>query len=347
MKGMKSKKLQKTKRFFVTIADWLIRISPIVAIIIFVWIQNNMIVNREFVYSISNLPKSFVGYTVVHVSDIANSDLDVVKKVKKADPDAILVTGGYNDVNGKNSNSVKTMQSLAKVAPVYYILNTNDTEFNVEGNNIKNITNEKISVSPRNISVEDFIKRNYGRGIIRKAKNKDEEAIAYFNYTKEALANTMGETIDIMGLDLYNGENGRFEAKDKTLELIANDLNRLSILLNGNINNVDKICETDLDIMLFGGTFGTNVASSQYTKGVYGNHGTQLLVSGGIGKPMKHYRFMNFPEIQVITLSDGTISEMNPLEKFIALFWDDVGTIFDADGGFKPYKQHYGKEYKN
>ena len=57
-------------------------------------------------------------------------------------------------------------------------------------------------------------------------------------------------------------------------------------------------------------------------------------------------RIFNFPEIQCITLSDGTIANKNPLEKFIAMFWDDVGTVFDNDGGFKVHT-FKGDELKN
>ena len=118
----------------------------------------------------------------------------------------------------------------------------------------------------------------------------------------------------------------------------------ISILLNGNINNIDSICETHVDMVLFGSTFGEDALSNGYKKGTYGNNGTQLFVSGGIGEHKKFIRLFNFPEVQIITLSDGTITNKNPLDKIMTKLIPDVGTIFDNDGGFNQYNFEYGED---
>ncbi|MBO5388656.1 MAG: hypothetical protein J6A59_11030, partial [Lachnospiraceae bacterium] len=62
--------------------------------------------------------------------------------------------------------------------------------------------------------------------------------------------------------------------------------------------------------------------------------GTTLLVSNGV-----HGKEPN--SIHSITLSDGSVSEKNLLEKFLGLFISDVDTIFENDGGFKDYRYEY------
>ena len=68
-----------------------------------------------------------------------------------------------------------------------------------------------------------------------------------------------------------------------------------------------------------------------------------MSLSGGIGNFDKT-RFLNMPEVVLITLSDGTIVEQNPLEKFIGQFINNVPTKFDNDEGFKRYVKEYNSE---
>ena len=144
-------------------------------------------------------------------------------------------------------------------------------------------------------------------------------------------------------------------ARQKTFELIGTDPKKLTMLLNGNKDLIDEICRyTNTDMMFVGGTLGANGniglldkiygSTNRITKGVYGNRGTEVFVSGGVGTRHGSNRIMNFPEVSVITLSDGTIKDTNPLEKFISKFIPDVGTIFDNDGGFKKYTYKYNNE---
>lgn len=347
MSRLKHQRMRRGTKLSVIIGEWLIKLTPIILIVAFIWSQNNLLINKEYVYKISDLPKSFVGYKVVHISDISNSNIDIAKKVKKAKPDVIVISGGYSDSKGAYSNSVKEINKLAKIAPVYYIYNKEDTDGVLANANATNLTDTTVQLSPNQVDVKTFIENNYGKGIIEKANSGDEKSIQYVEYVTEELKNTANSTIDICGLGLYDYEKGIYDAFDKTLELIGTDASRLSILLNGNIDNLDEICRSDVDVVMFGGTFGTNLISDRYTKGLYGNHGTQLVVSGGVGKHDGVRRMLNFPEIQTLVLSDGTIDSRNPLEKFIGTFFSDVGTIFDNDGGFSEYTYHYGEGVEN
>lgn len=343
-------KHKRMKRFKVkdNIINIILKVIPILLIVWFIWAQYGLLINKNFIYSTSDLPKSFTGYKIVHISDICNTSINIESKVKKQNPDIIVVSGGYSDKNGDYSKSVKIVNKLTQIAPVYYIYNSEDTIDILASTNATNITDMTVQLSPKQQDVKTFIENNYGKAIIDKYNKGDSEAVDYINYVTEELSNTSNSTIDLCGLGLYNYDNGIYDAKNKTYELIGTDATRLSILLNGNINNLDEICKTDVDVIMFGGTFGTELISLDYTKGLYGNHGTSLFVSGGVGNHLGITRLLNFPEIQTITLSDGTITDKNPLEDFIGIFLKDVGTIFDNDGGFSSYKRSYENgEIKN
>lgn len=342
MTRLHPRRMRKHDKISAKLFDLLIRIIPIALIVWFIWAQNNQLITKEYIYTAADLPKSFVGYNIVHISDICNSNINIEKAVKKAEPNIIVVSGGYSDSTGNSGATANVINRLSNIAPVYYIYNYEDAGNELSNTSANNLVDLSVELLPENKDVTTFIKDNYGEDIIEQANEGNEEAQAYIQYVTEALTETANQTITLAGLSNYNIDDGAYEAYLKTIELIGTDANKLSILLNGNVKNLDEICVSDTDMIFMGGTFGTNFISSEYKKGIYGNHGTQIFVSGGVGKHDGVFRVMNFPEIQCITLSDGTIRDINPLEKFIGKFLPDVGNIFENDGGFSQYTQYYG-----
>lgn len=314
---------------------WVLRILFVAAIVAFIWAQNNLVISHKIVYADKNIPKALVGFNLVQVSDISNSALDVASRVKGLSPDAIVVTGGYSDADGNYQNSVNTINKLADIAPVYYIYSCDDHEDYLANSKGTNITNQAIELHPQQLDAQAFIKKNYGDNIIKKSAKQDEDAMKYMEYVSNALAETSDSTISIYGLDKYDSDNGVYEAEQKNYELLLSNEADYKIALVGNIGIVDKLSQSTVNMIMFGGTYGTNRISEKYTSGMYAENGTQIVVSSGIGRNGKQLRFMNFPSVQCITFSDGTIQQENPLEKFISMFIKDVGTIYDNDGGFQ------------
>jgi predicted MPP superfamily phosphohydrolase len=338
---LKSKRMKRGTHKLDTIITIMMWVVPILIVAWLLWAQNNLLITKNFIYGDTNLPKSFVGYKIVHIADICNSSIDIASQVKKADPDIIVLSGGYQDKNGGTSNTISTVNKLTQIAPVYYIYSTNDTTQCLSNTAATNITNIEIKLNAPSNSVQTFIENAYGKDIIKKANKGDEESLQYMEYVAEMLNETAGAQIAIMGLDTYVYENGSVSAVNKLYELESETEGLRRFLLLGNFNYLETLSNTNVNTIFFGGTYGTNNISDKYSKGTYGLNGAQLFVSGGVGTNGTIKRIFNFPEIQCITLSDGTITENNPLENFIALFYNDVGTIFDNDGGFKNYTYSY------
>lgn len=364
---LKSRHLKRTTAFD-NIGIWIARFIPIALIIFFFWAQSHLILTNTYVLTAKDLPKSFIGYKIMHVGDIANSTNDVYSIADNEKPDIILITGGYTDDNGKSNNTVKTINKLCKVAPVYYILNADDNGNDVlAGTNAINITDKRIEVQSVFASADDLIKfneshKNFSEETVAKLRDEDNmikqqresrnnsEAAGTLdsvtNKSNNEIENSIiedinasiaaGDTIYIAGVGMYDEENGHLAARDKVFELIGNDSSKQTILLNGNIKNLDEISRhTNTDIILMSGTLGTNRLHESYTKGMYGNYNAQVFFTGGIGEREGYTRMINLPETQIIILSDGLITERNPLSEFIHKFIPDVGTIFDSDGGIK------------
>lgn len=313
---------------------------PIVSIIWLIWAQNNLVTTEEIIFKVDELPKSFVGYKIVHISDLCNSSLDIIDDVKELNPDIIILSGGYTDSKGKSSNTVSQVKKLCKIADVYYVYNSTDKDV-LKDTDAINLTDKNVILKTEEIKVEKFIKEVYGEDILEKAEKKDKEALEYIAYITEALLKSRNATINLIGIGNYEGENGKSDALDFVNSKLESNNSEYTIGITGNLSNVEEIAKSELDMIFSSGTFGTNLLSNDYTKGTYGIKGTQLFLTAGIGKHKDITRIFNFPQIQCIVLSDGSIENKNPLEKFIGLFVDDVGTIFDNDGGFQEYKYEY------
>ena len=329
--------LNKARNHVITI---ILRIIVIVALILLVWSQNHLVVTRNYVYADSDLPKSFVGYRVLHISDICNTSNNITLAAKKAKPDIIILSGGYQDSKGNYSRTVDIVNKLCNIAPVYYIYNTNDTSDCLSVTSATNITDLKIDLSSDINDATALIEKAYGKKIINKANKGNEDAIQYIQYVSDELANNQYSTIELCGIN--NMSNQSYEdIQRQSYNLTGGDSNSFVIMANGNLANLDALCSTNIDMMLVGGTFGKSSDVASCSKGPYSYLGTQLFVSGGCGN-YNSKRIANVPEIQVITLSDGTIKQSSPIEKFFDLFIDDVGTIYDNDGGFTEYEYKYG-----
>lgn len=343
MRGLKShnRTLQKTKE---KVIITFFRVLVVVALLTAIWAQNNYVMTRKFVYSTEDLPKSFTGYRILHISDICNTSNNIVGHAKKAKPDIILLSGGYADKSGNCNRTVDVVNKLCNIAPVYYIYNTNDTTDCLSETSAVNVTDTSVDVGPCVSDATALVKKAYGDKIIKKANKGDEDAVQYLQYITDELKDENNPVLRVCGIDNMQGKSAK-ELQAKSYKITGSDDTGLTIMLNGNLANIDNLCARNVDIMCVGGTFGKSSDVASCSKGAYSDNGTQLFVSGGCGN-LTDKRIANLPEMQLIILSDGTIKQTNPIESFLDMIIGDVGTIYDNDGGFTSYTYQYGAEEK-
>ena len=189
MAKLKSKKMRNSN-FGDTVTTFFLWFIPIVIIVYFIWAQNNYITVSMNTFESESMPKKFVGYSIVQVSDLDNSSKvsKVVSKTKELKPDIIVLTGGYYDKNGNCNNSVKTVTELAKIAPTYYVTSPDDKEDCLASTGAINASNTLVRIEPEQLTAEQFIKKNYGDDIINKAKSGDKKSSEYVKYIEEELS---------------------------------------------------------------------------------------------------------------------------------------------------------------
>lgn len=298
----------------------LILFAIILIILLFIFV--NVILN--FTYFVNNykvktskIPNKFDGYKIVQLSDVHSirneQKLNILlKKVEKQKPNIIVLTGdlidsgyyidSYNRILANKLDekcdklTLDFTKKLVKIAPTYYIYGNHEMVLldDVENNEFKN-------------SLVDI-----GVDII----NNENRTI-----------NIDGETINLAGIQdpstLY--KDSRFEAcnsskerVEKELEIVSESLdnNKFSILLSHRPEYFDLYSKYKFDLILAGHAHGGQIrvpiigglyAPNQgwfpkYTKGVYKNENSKMIVSAGLGNSIAPIRIFDPFEILVINL---------------------------------------------
>lgn len=304
---------------------WFGKVFPklllVLIIVILVWAQNNLLININYICEEANLPSSFTGYKITHISDLHNTNLNVKWVVEKADPDVIVVTGGFADDDGNVDNSIRILNQLSEIAPTYYIYNTDDEQGSVSQSKATDITNDSVELHNEGLSTEEFIKKNYGKGLITEADRGIDSSVNKLKELEDNYNESLNDTIILAGIPNDIDENN---ASTKVYSLIGNDSNKFTLALLGNFDLLNSITKTNLKGLFIGGTMGTDRKSDEFKKGIYDLNGTSLYITGGVGTFDNVDRIFNFPEVQTIVLSDGTLEIKTPLDKFFDRIFNTI-----------------------
>lgn len=326
------------------------RVITIICLIVFVGLfiiaQNNLIIPKQYIFQSDKIPKVFVGYKILHISDIVNSPGMVLNTANMAEPDLVIISGNLSDSNGNFENSVKLIEKLSSKVTTLYTLGEYDQ--NAKDSIQSEITNKTsaifiedmaLDIEAPTVNADEFISEFIGGKFIRLAESGDTDAKSYIDYTKASLNESADSKIVITGLPVMESST---DFIDKTYSVANLDRSLFQVLVLNQTQYAQSISKTDMDVILSGNTFGTDSLQVGLSKGNYSLNGATVFVSGGIGKnPETNGRIFNFPEVSIITLSDGTIKDENPLEKLLGYFIDDVKTRFDGDNGFTVYRKDY------
>ncbi len=267
----------------------------ILIIVLFIGWQNNHIVIREISYKNPKIPNDFREYKIVHISDLHNKEFGknqkrLLKKVEKASPDIIVITGDLIDRRRYNlDTAIELIEGGMKIAPIYYVSGNHEAWSGKY---------EEIKDNLSDLGVEILDDRK-----IELIKN--------------------GGKIEILGLadpafftKTYREEN-KLSKLEKNLKDMSDD-SIFQILLCHRPELFDIYIDENIDLIFsghaHGGQFripflGGLLAPGQgffpkYTSGIYREGKSSLLVSRGLGNSIVPIRIFNRPEIIVLTLEN-------------------------------------------
>lgn len=272
----------------------LISICSIVLLFVFFIWQNNSIIVNNIEFKNSSLPEAFIGYRILHISDLHNKEFgsqqrDLLKKIKNINPDVIFITGDLIDANNINIDvAMDLIDNAIKIAPLFYI----------SGNH------EAWS----------------GSYEILKAALESSGVLVLENQREQIFYNN--EYMDVIGLvDKSFNESEWLVYGDKKEESILNSLtsnsSNFKILLSHRPELFDTYIKSNVELVFsghaHGGQFripfiGGIVAPDQgffpkLTEGIHTSNNTSMIISRGLGNSIIPIRVFNRPELIVVTLS--------------------------------------------
>ncbi|MBQ8526868.1 MAG: metallophosphoesterase [Lachnospiraceae bacterium] len=275
-------------------------------IVFFCYFENNVITVSEFIVSDKKIPQSFDGVVIAHVSDLHNkmfgdNQSRLVGKIKEWNPDLIVITGDLIDSNRPDvEKGLALVREAVKIAPVYFVTGNHDNW------------------------LSDTDTFELFRGL------EDSGAVVLKDEKRKLVFGKNEEYITLIGLDddtlcaksdlrkaLDSLIRSDMQSADQHADKISEEVQRpFVIMLAHQPQLLPVYSEYDIDLVLsghaHGGQFripfiGGFVAPDQgflpkYTKGMYEENNTKMIVSAGLGNSVVPQRLLNRPELVKITL---------------------------------------------
>lgn len=257
----------------------------------FCYWQNNSLTVSHYDYTNEKIPTEFKDYKIIQISDLHNKSFGdeqkrLVKRIKRENPDIIVITGDIADNEGKFQPGLDLVNGLISDFPIYYVpgnhesylKNYGDLTKQLEEAGVQILDNKSITITKDN---KEFILTGVNDPSFYYSESSDDEQIM-----STLLANHTDQT------------------------------NQFEILLSHRPELIKQYAEANVDLTFSGHAHGGQVrlpivggliAPNQglfpeYTGGTYQSEDSTLVVSRGLGNSIIPLRIFNRPDVVSLTL---------------------------------------------
>jgi predicted MPP superfamily phosphohydrolase len=269
----------------------------LIVIFLFLYIQNNLIAVTKIELPLKNLPQGFNGYRIVQISDLQNkvfgngNDI-LVSKIKKSNPDLIIITGDLIDAAKYNEEIILGfIDDIKHIAPIYFITGNHEM---------------------------------YGNYMLKLEPKLNKKNIKILRNSSENIERN-GETITLIGIDdpIETQESKNYITSEKLEQeldkiLSIRDASNFKILLSHRPEFFSLYAKYNIDLTFAGHAHGGQIilpfigglyAPGQgffpkYTSGRYELDASTMIVNRGLGNSSIPQRIFNRPEIVVVTIEN-------------------------------------------
>lgn len=284
-------------------------ISLILAgVLVFCWLQNNLLVVSEYVYQSAKVPSAFEGYSIVQISDLHNATFGkgnkrLLDKVAELSPDMVVLTGDLIDSGHTHIPvAIEFARQLAENYPTYYV--TGNHEMWLEAGERQELLEGLINAGV--ICLSDTYTQI----------ERGDSRITLIGLNDESLS---GVKLDVLlkKMEESGGDSVSPEEGDKRQEISELTVSTLQILLAHEPQYMENYSRCGMDLVFSGHAHGGQfrlpflgrglVAPGQglfprYTEGVHERNGTTMIISRGLGNSVIPVRLFNQPEIVCVKL---------------------------------------------
>jgi predicted MPP superfamily phosphohydrolase len=253
--------------------------------------ENRFLETAEYTVTQENIPPSFDGFKIAHISDLHNAEFgqnndDLVNAIRNISPDIIVMTGDMVDSSRTNVDiAVSFVKRASEIAPCYYVTGNHEGRLNCED-----------------------IKEKFRQSGVTVLEN--ESVVLERN----------GECITLIGMDdisVYsNADSSFYSLFTKSALLKLSDTDSYTVLLSHRPEFANEYSACGIDLAFsghaHGGQFrlpfiGGLYAPGQgffpkYDSGAYNIKDTVMIVSRGLGNSKIPFRINNRPQIISVCL---------------------------------------------
>ena len=272
----------------------------IVAVVLIGWIvwDNTRIVVTEIEIDSVQLPESFDGYRIAHVSDLHNDEFGennekLLALIESAEPDMIAITGDLLDSRRTDvEKALNFVQQVAKIAPCYYVTGNHESR---EGKTYEQLEKGMIEAGVTVLRNDKRLLERDGDAIM--VAGIDDPRFVLNTDRQAKMENVIGNVLAGLLQD---------EPKEQ-----------FTLLLSHRPELFELYCSYDLDLVLTGHVHGGQVRIPgiggvigpgqgllpDYDAGLYSEGDTSMILSRGLGQSIIPFRINNPPELVVVTLN--------------------------------------------
>ncbi|MGN1013584.1 MAG: metallophosphoesterase [Clostridia bacterium] len=269
-----------------------------IVLLILINISNNCLKITKYKVKNSKLPDNFNNMKIVHISDVhskifGKNNEEFIKKVKKINPDIIIMSGDIIDDSTKDVNSsITSLKEIYSNYPTFYSIGNHERKLGYKSykkyiellrdNGVNVLVNEGVYFKrgKEEIKINALKFRENMQPKILTEEKKEK----YIKYMKNKLKDININEFNI--LIAHDPEN--FELYEKLgVDLI------FSGHIHGGLIRIGKLCLFSPRRKLF----------PKYSYGKYKLNNTTLITSSGIGKASIPIRLFNRPEIVEVILN--------------------------------------------
>lgn len=250
--------------------------------------SNYRLTVSEYTIESSHLPEAFQDYRIVQLSDLHTKQFGkdnrrLVEAVRKLSPDLIALTGDFIESPEGISVTRQLIQQLSPIAPVYFTSGNHD----------------------------------WASGAIRDLRKAVTESGGTYLSNEAVELSKNGESILLAGVEDPNSLADMIKP-DQLLRKIAQQSPEAFVVLLAHRNDfLTRYPDLECDVIFtghghggvlrlpfIGGLIGTDLDFfPEYDSGVYSGSRYRMVVSRGLGDAPVFPRFLNNPELVLVTLS--------------------------------------------
>jgi len=260
-------------------------------LLIWLYYGNTSIGITEYGIESGNLPADFDGFKIAQISDLHNAAFGknqrwLLSAIKKSSPDIIAVTGDLIDSRHTNiQNAMNFINEAVKIAPVYYVTGNHEARTEkyvllkeqMEGAGVFMLDNKNFSL-------------NKGKSSILIVGLADPSFLNSGKSSSEAEIDTRLKEITASGKYTM-----LLSHRPEFFDIYAK--NGVNLVLSGHAHG------GQIRLPFIGGLFAPNQGFfPKYSKGIYEEDQTKVVVSRGLGNSLFPVRINNCPELVLITL---------------------------------------------